>query len=139
MISIQPCKLLHHLYLTALDRRVTQVVVLVLRPSRTHEHLHSVLCSSIHDRIHRTLPVGRIVPVHQLGRIVCLLLIGHRHEYQVFHAHILHFGDLHRPHLRVSAVHVGWIGVLVPDVLIRNVDECSSNRKRLFMRGRSAA
>ena len=77
MISIQSCKLLHHLYLTPLDRRVAQIVVLVLRPSRAHEHLHSVLCSSIHDRIHRTLPVGRIVPVHQFGRIVCLLLIRH--------------------------------------------------------------
>ena len=57
MISIQSCKLLHHLYLTPLDRRVAQVVVLVLRPSRAHEHLHSVLCSSIHDRVHRALPV----------------------------------------------------------------------------------
>ena len=139
MISIQPCKFLHHLYLTSLDRRVAQVVVLVLRPSRTHEHLHSVLCSSIHDRVHRALPVGRIVPVHQFGRIVCLSLIGHRHEYQVFHAHILHFGYLCRPHLRVGAVHFGRIGILVPDVLIRKVDECSGDRKRLFMRGRSAA
>ena len=139
MISIQPCKLLHHLYLTALDRRVAQVVVLVLRPSRAHEHLHSVLCSSIHDCVHRTLPVCRIVPVHQFGRIVCLFLIGNRHEYQVFHAHILHFGDLHRPHLRVGAVHFGRIGILVPDVLIRKVDECSGDRKCLLLSGWSTA
>ena len=139
MISIQPCKLLHHLYLTALDRRVAQVVVLILRPSCAHEHLHSVLCSSIHDRVHRTLPVCRIAPVHQRGRIVCLFLIGHRHEYQVFHAHILHFGYLCRPHQRIGAVHFGRICILVPDILIRKVDECSGDRKRLLLSGRFSA
>ena len=138
MVTIKTCKFLHHLDLASLDRRVTQIVVLVLRPSCAHEHLHAMLGSLIHDGIHRTLPVCRIVPVHQLGRIVCLALVCHRHEHEVLHAHLTHLGHLGRPHLRVCAIDVLRVGVLITYILIRQVDECSCHGQGLRKRCHSS-
>ena len=131
MVTIKTGKFLHHLDLASFDRRVTQIIVLVLRPSRAHEHLHAMFGSLVHNGIHRTLPVCRIVPVHQLGRIVCLALVCHRHEHEVLHAHLTHLGNLGRPHLRICAIDALRIGVLVTHILIRQIDECSCHGKGL--------
>ena len=77
MLSIESCEFGHHLNLTAFYLRITKIVILILRPSRTHEHLHSVLCCRIHYRIYRTLPPVRIMPIHKFRRIVRLLFVGH--------------------------------------------------------------
>ena len=48
------------------------------------------------------------------------------------HAHLLHLGDLRRPHLRIGIVDMRRIRVLVAHILIREVDECACNREDLF-------
>ena len=69
------------------------------------------------------------MPFHQLRRIVGLLLVGDGHEDEIFHAHVLHFMDLRPPQIGRRAVKILRIGVFVTHVLIREVDECSCNRK----------
>ena len=131
MFSIDPRQFLHHLHLTSLDLRIAEIVILVLRPSGTHEHLHAMFSRSIHDRIHRALPPYRVHPRHYLRRIISHAFICHRHEHKVLHTHLLHLSDLGRPHLRIGSVDVWGIGVFVTDILIRKIQECSRNRKSL--------
>ena len=129
MVSIESCQFGHHFYLTALDFRIAEIVVLILGPSGTHEHLHSVFGSGIHYCIDRTLPPLRIMPVHQLRRVVCLLFVGHRHEDEIFHSHLLHFSHLGGPQRRIGTVEMLRIGVFVSYVLIWQVDECAGHGK----------
>ena len=132
MVAVDSRKFLHHLYLATLDLRVAQVVILIPCPSGAHENLHAMLCRCIHDGIDRALTPLGILPSHQLRRIVGLAFIGHGHEHEILHAHLLHLGNLRRPHLRIGIVDMRRIRVLVAHILIREVDECTCNRKDLF-------
>ena len=132
MFSIKTGKFLHHLDLTALDRRITQIVILVLGPSGTHKYLHPLLGGLIHNRIHRTLPLGRIMPVHQFRRIVGLALVRHRHKHKILHTHLFHLYDLCRPHLRVGRIDAVRVCVFIAYILVWKVDECACNRKSLL-------
>ena len=135
MVAVKSGKFCHHLYLTRLGLGVAEVIVLIHSPSGAHEHLHSMLCRSIHHRIHRALPPLGIMPVHQLGRVISLPFVGHRHEDEILHAHLLHLRNLGLPHLRVGVVDVRRVGVEVAHILIRKIDESTLDRKHLRRAG----
>ena len=129
MRSVKTGKFLHHFQLTSLYLRIAQIVILILCPSRAHEHLHPVFRRSLHDCIHRTLSMGRILPRHKRRRIIGLTLVCYRHDDKIFHAHLMEFINLYLPHQRIRSVHIQRVGVSVPDILIRKIDETSCQRQ----------
>ena len=133
MVTIKSCQFGHHLYLASLDLRITEIVILIHSPSGTHKHLHSMLGGGIHDRIDRTLAPLRIVLAHQFRRIIGLPFIRHRHEYKIFHPHLLHFRNLRLPHQRIGHVKILRVCIFVTDILIRKIDESSCNREHIAM------